>query len=165
MQGYTRRVVVSIVDEYRKATYNFRRLQKHDVTVETRLDQERLAGLMSALAQVAAACGMEVFSCAETIDLQPYGIRPGKCIDDQYLKQVFGITVSGVKDKNQRPACGCVASKDIGIYDTCLHGCAYCYAGTIAAARKNHLQHDPDSPSLLGYYDVWPQEKQLSFLP
>lgn len=28
--------------------------------------------------------GMDIFSCTETRDLQAYGIRPGKCIDDDY---------------------------------------------------------------------------------
>lgn len=33
-----------------------------------------------------------------------------------------------LKDPGQRRECGCVASKDIGNYDTCGHHCVYCYA-------------------------------------
>ena len=32
------------------------------------------------------------------------------------------------KDKTQRPACGCVQSVDIGMYNSCAHACRYCYA-------------------------------------
>ena len=46
---------------------------------------------------------------------------------------------------------GCIVSKDIGMYDTCMHFCAYCYAN---ASRKtvleNRRRHDPESPFLAG---------------
>jgi DNA repair photolyase len=54
-----------------------------------------------------------------------------------------------------------VVSRDIGMYDSCLHGCAYCYATTsFERARRNHAAHDPRSPSLLGWIDA--PEKPLA---
>ncbi|SDF70442.1 DUF1848 domain-containing protein [Sporolituus thermophilus] len=154
LEGYTRRVVVSLADEYRKATNNFRKLTRQGITVRTDYGGDAFAGLMICFSAIAREHGMEIFSCAEVYDLTPFGIFPGKCIDDKYLRAVFGIQVAAGKDKSQRPACGCVPSKDIGFYETCLHGCLYCYAGTYPAARKNRLAHDPVSPSLIGWYNA-----------
>ena len=46
------------------------------------------------------------------------------------------------KDPGQRPLCGCMAAKDIGEYNTCIHLCEYCYANTSKqAAVMNHQAH------------------------
>lgn len=150
LQGSTRRVMVSIVDPYRKAVTNFKQLAQQEIFVKDQFSQPEFNNLMRALANTAKQNGMEIFSCAENIDLRPYGISPGKCIDSQYIKRVFNQAVAAIKDKSQRSACGCVPSKDIGAYDTCLHGCAYCYAGTLKSGRKNREQHNWNASSLIG---------------
>ena len=109
---------------------------------------------MFAAAQSAAANGMEIFSCAEELNLRDYGIRPGKCVDDDYIQKIFGLDVIHTKDPYQRKICGCVLSKDIGMYDSCLFGCSYCYATKdFERSKERHAQHDPASPSLIGWYE------------
>ena len=150
LSGATERATISLFDPYPQA---LRRLQRVGVRPhQAEGIDAALAGLLRALAATAQQQGMEMVSCAEPRDLSPYGIRPGKCIDEAYIARVFGLHVSAAKDPYQRPACGCVASKDIGIYGTCGHGCLYCYAqgGRLPAGAY----HDPDGPALLS----WPPD-------
>jgi hypothetical protein len=154
LRGYTRRSVISLLDIYRKAEKRLKALDQQGIELTTP-DEDELGKLMRALVEIAAANGLEITSCAEQIDLRPYGVRPGKCVDDEHIRRVFGVDITHDKDPSQRAACGCVASRDIGMYNSCLFGCAYCYAtSNFERAKVNHAQHQPESPSLLGWHEV-----------
>ncbi len=130
LYGSTRRVIISFLDRYKKVARRLTRLAKDtgltlkDVTGE----EESLGHIAAVLATVAAESGIKIFSCAEKVDLLPYGIKPGSCIDAHYLNETFCLTIPASKDKSQRPLCRCAPSQDIGAYNTCRHECVYCYA-------------------------------------
>ena len=57
----------------------------------------------------------------------------------------YALKTKDNRDKGQRPSCGCIASKDIGEYNTCPHLCEYCYANTskeMAVRRWEEHQGD-----------------------
>ncbi len=146
LRGSTRRVVISLLDVYRQITP---RLEKAGVRLLGD-DPEVIGPLLTKLTSIACANGLEITSCAEKIDLSPWGILPGKCVDDELIHRVFGIEVKKKKDPGQRKLCRCVISRDIGVYDTCPAGCIYCYAvRSMDSARKNHARHDPATPALV----------------
>ncbi len=157
LAGYTKRSIISIVDIYRKLKKRVDKMNEQGIEI---IDDKAKLGkhiedLMGNLKDIAARNEMEIFSCSEILDLQRFGINPGKCIDDNFIKEVFGLNVPHQKDKSQRKACGCVLSKDIGYYDTCLYNCQYCYAtSSLDRAKMRHKLHNPKSPSLIGWQDV-----------
>lgn len=70
------------------------------------------------------------------------------------ISAAFDLEISTTKDPTQRAACGCVVSRDIGMYDSCLYGCQYCYATKdFGQAKINFKGHNSNSPSLLDWHE------------
>jgi len=148
--GYTFRCIISFVDIYRKIEGRIKKLGD-DGFILKKCDDYNLYDLLIPLVSIADSNGIEIRSCASKKDLTNFGIPAGKCIDDIYIANIFGKHLDIKKDPSQRKYCNCVSSKDIGMYDSCIYGCRYCYATTsFERAKINYKNHDPDSPSLLG---------------
>lgn len=93
------------------------------------------------LADIAAQHGMKLSVCGQREFLDK-GIFDAKCIDAERLSKIAGREIKAEK-KGHREGCGCYESKDIGAYDTCPHGCAYCYAvNSGKKAVENYNNHD-----------------------
>lgn len=148
LRGSTNRAVISFLDMDYNNTKAIKKTGIRDGSVE---EKNELAAF---IAKSAAKFGMEVETCAEDIDLETCGIKHGHCIDADLIERMTGKSLSSKgkqRDKTQRLLCGCVASTDIGAYNTCLHGCAYCYANySQGAIRGNCQKHDSTSAVLIG---------------
>lgn len=65
----------------------------------------------------------------------------------------YAVRRKSLKDSGQRVLCGCMASKDIGQYNTCVHQCEYCYANSSKQlALRNYKSHlkNPYSETIIG---------------
>ncbi|HQM45204.1 MAG TPA: DUF1848 domain-containing protein [Smithellaceae bacterium] len=145
LAGYSEKCVISFLDLYRH-------IQNRMASLSVRVpDETEILEFAGQIAGIARNAGMKVETCAERIDLSFAGISHGKCIDDILISELTGIKFHAGKDKGQRKSCGCVASADIGQYNTCAHLCKYCYANTGKQnVEKRMSLHNSSSPALTG---------------
>ena len=145
LKGYTKKCVISFVDIYKKNVSNIQSINPISPS------KEQIRELCGCLSEITSESGIKLVTCAENIDLSEIGIDHGKCIDPELISSLCGGRVRAKKDKNQRNECGCIESIDIGAYNTCGHGCIYCYANySDAIVKKQSLLHNPNSPLLWG---------------
>ncbi|MDR2442760.1 MAG: DUF1848 domain-containing protein [Deltaproteobacteria bacterium] len=138
LSKFTHKCVISFVDSYR-----------HFKAPTISPDDQMSLALVLALK--AKENGLKITACAEPIDFTRAGVHPASCVDRNLIEQLTKKTIPGKKDPGQRRECRCVESRDIGVYNSCIQGCVYCYATTNRArAQANYLSHDPFSPTLIG---------------
>ncbi|AFK86390.1 MULTISPECIES: DUF1848 domain-containing protein [Thermoanaerobacterium] len=143
LKGYTSKCIISFVDFYPKVKKSLEKIGAFEISDE---DKIRIA---KRLGEIAETYSLKIETCAEKIDLSQFGIEHGRCVDPNLIKEISGRDIKDEKDKNQRKACGCAASVDIGAYDTCLHGCIYCYANySSRVVNGNMTLYDVNSPLL-----------------
>jgi hypothetical protein len=149
LSGFTRRVIVSVVHYYRKTDRRLSELETGGLRFDRdAAERPETVALLSRMSGFAAAQGMQIQSCAQERDTTAAGVPPGACIDPA-LVGLLGRPAPLEKDPGQRAACRCVVSRDIGVNDTCLHGCRYCYATRDnELARRRFSEHDPLAPAL-----------------
>jgi hypothetical protein len=126
LEGATDEVVVSFAQIYRKTERNLNRAgREYGFSWIDPADEQKLR-LLEELAPMARARGMQLSVCSQRKYLMP-GVADARCVDAERLGDVAGRRID-VRLKGNRPDCGCYQSRDIGEYDTCPHGCVYCYA-------------------------------------
>lgn len=153
LAGKTHKVIISFSDFYSKTERNLNGISGLNYSDITQ-NLGELTELCTYMAQVAKQNGMRIESCAEEVNTESFRIDHGKCIDEKLINTLFHLNIATKKDTGQRDACGCIKSIDIGMYNTCLHGCSYCYATySEDVVKRNRRHHDPFSPFLIGGLD------------
>ena len=137
---YTEKLVFSFADieSYKKVSRN---LRQSGINYRE-WDEESMLEFASRLANMNRDnWNFRLATCAERIDLLEYGIEHNRCIDPELIGRLVpndailqNFLYNAKTDNGQRKACGCILSKDIGAYNTCPHGCLYCYANSSSAS-------------------------------
>ncbi len=142
---YTEKCVISFIDLYKKSERNLKGTTVREIT------ENEIKILSSELKKITNEFNLSLETCAENIELSTLGIGHNRCIDNVLIERILNKKIKASKDKNQRNECGCIESIDIGAYNTCKHGCLYCYANyNPQMVTDNCNKHSSISPLLFG---------------
>ncbi len=145
LHGLTHQCSISFLSLYAKCRRNLAGINLVDPGEQLRKELARQ------LNSIARQYGISLKACSDEFLSDACGLERAHCIDASQLGAMLGFPLEAKKDPGQRPGCGCTMSIDIGAYDSCPHGCRYCYANTNhRVALRNYASHDPDSPLLIG---------------
>ena len=147
LEGATDEVVISFAHLYQKTLRNMNQAAKDNYFIWSDPSESWKRNLLNELTVIAAASQIRLTVCS-----QPQFIVPGsgeaRCVDSVRLAMIANNSFQ-TKLKGNRKECGCYEARDIGEYNTCPHGCVYCYAvqnRMLALARFR--KHDPHSEFL-----------------
>ena len=143
LSGYTNDCTISFIDMYQKVLRNFPEV--NEVTVDERLK------IGDKFSKISNEYGLKMKTCVEGTLLNQFGFDSSGCMTQNVIEKAIGNNLKIPKGKYQIRECNCIFGRDIGAYNTCLHGCRYCYANSnMKLVKKNQKLHNPDSPLLIG---------------
>ena len=143
LSGLADEVVLSFTHVYAKTRRNADRAARRHGFNWSDPAPDRKRALLEELAGLARARGFRASLCAQP-DLLGPSLAPARCIDAERLGDVAGRKIA-VREQGNRPGCLCAQSRDLGAYDSCPHGCIYCYAvRRPELAKQRFRRHDPD---------------------
>ncbi len=139
LKGRVRKCIISFVHPYKKVLANMQKHARHQLAS---LTEDQMREYARRLAGRAGTFGIRLFACCNDF-LLPAGIGKASCVDGRSMAAMFNAPIN-VRPAATRKECACTRSVDIGAYDTCAHGCVYCYANSDQNKAAAALQrHDP----------------------
>ncbi|MCM8814230.1 MAG: DUF1848 domain-containing protein [Candidatus Omnitrophica bacterium] len=150
LEGVVERMIFSVIEPYRKTVRRLRAETAADfVLYPDAFTVSAYEDFIGWMALAAARFGIQAENCAQAGGWSAAGVGQSQCINAPLIHALSGSPVSDKKDPGQRRLCRCTVSLDIGMADTCLFGCVYCYATRSRDyARKRYASHRPQGESL-----------------
>lgn len=148
LAGYVDKCYISFADiKYKKvikSLANFK--EKNNISI-SELEENKKKDLANDLANIAQKYNIIIYACCNDYLLND-SVKAGGCIDINLIREIIDPQAN-YKRHYTRTECRCAISTDIGAYDTCHHGCVYCYATRDKQRAENAFNnHDVNSAFL-----------------
>jgi Domain of unknown function (DUF1848). len=153
LDGFISYIIVSFLDDYKNVRNN------QQVLKTRKFEEEDYRKIGKNFAQIAKEHGMSVQTCCEQQRLLEYGFIKQDCMSNELAYKMTGKTYKKWTARQSRD-CSCVGFVDIGVYNSCLHFCKYCYANYDEnKVEKNYSFHKVDSTLLVGVVEAQEEVK------
>ena len=144
LDGYTNKILISFIDDYKNVRNNYKILKYKKLTEE----DYKLIGI--SFSESAKKHNIVVHTCAEDKNLVEYGFIKDECMSRELAFKLTGNIYKKWYARKNVP-CKCVEMVDIGVYNSCKHFCKYCYANfSEKEVNDNYNKHNPNSSLLIG---------------
>ncbi|MDH5680323.1 MAG: DUF1848 domain-containing protein [Spirochaetota bacterium] len=146
LKGYTERCYISFVQRYyKKVRRQFDLLEKDKGLTVSDPSSDTVIKLLSFMKATARENNITLYSCCQDQNVDSE-LQKAHCVDSILLNKLYPHKSFTGRLNPTRSQCGCFKSIDIGAYDTCPHGCIYCYANVNQEkARLYHSNHSVES--------------------
>lgn len=155
LHNYTDRVIINFCSPYEKVKRNFK-----DVIF---LNDIQKFFLILNLSDICKKYDFKLQTCGNGLQFKELkGVEVTGCLDEHALN-LMGIYPKS-KNKSTEWGCLCYPNTSVGVYNTCMHKCKYCYASSdFNKCEENYKKHDPKSPLLLG--NLYPSDTIIEMKP
>ncbi len=151
LAGSVDEMVVSFAQIYRKTARNLAVAAERQSVGWRAPDADAKRDLLESLRDIAGEHAMKLTVCTQP-EVADGVAEAARCIDTVRLNRMaahLGHPPVTARTKGPRPGCMCAESRDIGSYETCPHGCVYCYAVSRPdVTRRNQRMHVPSAETL-----------------
>lgn len=149
LTGYTHRCYFSFVQAYYvKVKRQFSLLEASGNIKFISPSCEEQTRLLDFMKELSEKRNMTLYSCCQS-QFVDSNIEKASCVDKLLLERLFPDIDFSVKKTPTRKECGCFKSIDLGAYDTCPHGCLYCYANANQIKAQQFFKHHKSDAVIL----------------
>ncbi len=145
LSGYINKILIHFIDDYKNVRKNYSILKYR------LLEEKDYKQIAESFVASAKKYNIIVHTCNEENNLTKYGFKKDECLSKELAFKLTGKVYKNKWNIRKDLVCQCIKMVYIGVYNSCLHFCKYCYANYDEnKVKENYMKHNPKSSLLIG---------------